>query len=177
MGPNESPVLVGHPFAPIGMGEHIRCAVRAFRRAGVLPKVLDIYAMNEPEKATLAEMGPLLTRELGRVNIFHINGDEVEQALSHVPLREDTYNIIYPAWELSRYPEEWAGQLERFDEVWAPSRFILESIASGVRRPVVYMPLACEVVLSSFLGRRYFGIPRKRLRVPVFSGFSLVCIT
>ena len=25
-------------------------------------------------------------------------------------------NIIFPAWELERYPKEWAVELNRFDE-------------------------------------------------------------
>jgi glycosyltransferase involved in cell wall biosynthesis len=157
--PDDVTVLVGHPFAPIGMGEHIRCAFRAFRRVGSPPRIVDIYGLNEPEATALEEIGPALTRDLGRVNLFHINGDEVDQALRHVPLRKSAYNVIYPAWELSRYPPDWAAHLEHFDEVWAPSRFIRDSIAPSVRRPVIHMPLACEVTLSSFLGRRYFGIP------------------
>jgi glycosyltransferase involved in cell wall biosynthesis len=152
-------VLVGHPFAPIGMGEHIRSVYRSLRRVGLRTRLLDIYGMNEPESPMLAEMKSALTRDLGGVNVFHINGDEVAQVLSHLSLRPDAYNIIYPAWELSRYPEEWARQLDRFDEIWAPSRFIEQSVAPAVQRPVIHMPLACEVLLSSFLGRRYFGIP------------------
>lgn len=156
---NADTVLVGHPFAPIGRGEDIRCMCRALRRVGRRPRVLDIYGMNEPESPMVAEMRSALTRDLGGVNVFHINGDEVAQALSHVPLPQDAYNIIYPAWELSRYPAEWARQLDRFDEIWAPSRFIQQSVVPAVQRPVIHMPLACEVLLSSFLGRRYFGIP------------------
>lgn len=154
-------VLVGHPFAPIGMGEHIRCSFRAFRSAGMRPNIVDIYGLDSPEADTLEEIGPFMARGFGKVNIFHINGDEVEQALAHLGeqrLRR-AYNIIYPAWELSKYPREWARQLERFDEIWAPSMFVRDSIASATSAPVFHMPLACEVALSSFLGRRYYGIP------------------
>ena len=35
------------------------------------------------------------------------------------------YNIVFPAWELPRYPEVWARELDRFDEVWAASPFRL----------------------------------------------------
>ena len=38
-------------------------------------------------------------------------------------MSEGSKNVIYPAWELERYPQEWAHQLERFDEVWAASAF------------------------------------------------------
>lgn len=152
--------LVGHIYAPIGMGEHVRLTFRAMRAAGLRPGLADIYGLVQRDALQAEEFDPFLRDEFGRINVFHINGDEVAQSLAHTAARQrpDAYNIVYPAWELSKYPLEWAGQLERFDEVWAPSRFIADSIAGSVARPVRHMPLACEVILSSFLGRRYFGI-------------------
>lgn len=155
-------VLIGHPYAPIGRGEDIRCSFRALRSVCLAPRILDIYGLNERESATLAELKSVQTTELGKVNIFHINGDEVDGVLAHLPqkVRPGVYNIIYPAWELSNYPSSWARQLERFDEIWAPSQFIRKSIEAAIKQhPVVYMPLACEVRLTSFLARRHFGIP------------------
>jgi glycosyltransferase involved in cell wall biosynthesis len=154
--------LVGHPFAPIGMGEHVRCTFRALRSVGLRPAIVDIYGLNEPEPDAQQELAPFLAPSTGSINIFHINGDEVEQALATLAYRpgpSNAYNIIYPAWELARYPQEWASQLARFDEIWAPSHFIQESIRTSVERPVVHMPLACEVIVSYFVGRRWFGIP------------------
>jgi glycosyltransferase involved in cell wall biosynthesis len=155
--------LVGHPYAPLGMGEHVRCTFRALRSIGRAPTLFDLYGLNTPEASHETELVPFQAKELGDINVFHINGDEVEQALAHVAAlratRAGSFNIIYPAWELARYPSVWLKQLERFDEVWAPSTFIAESIAPGTEKPVIPMPLACEVLLNSFAGRRYFGIP------------------
>ena len=41
--------LVGHPFAPHGMGEHLRATFRALRAAGVDARVRDLYAMYDAE--------------------------------------------------------------------------------------------------------------------------------
>jgi glycosyltransferase involved in cell wall biosynthesis len=108
------------------------------------------------------ELGVHLVQRLSSsINIFHINGDEVEQTLHRIGNRlpSGAYNIIYPTWELSIYPPEWAKQLARFDEIWAPSKFVFDSIRKAVPKPVCHMPLATEVWLTSFLGRRYFGLP------------------
>ena len=159
---NDAIALVGHPYAPIGRGEDVRCTFRALRSAGVTPALLDIYGMCEPEPELRAELEPCMSRTGRRVNVFHINGDEIEQALATLEGRRaiaDAYNIVYPAWELARYPRQWAEQIERFDEVWAPSRFVQSSLQTTVSRPVLYMPLASEVILYAFLGRRWFGIP------------------
>ena len=157
--------LVGHPYAPIGMGEHVRLTFRAMRAAGMRPAISDIYDLNEKEPGQLAEFSPFEVTTFGRINVWHINGDELAQALPHTAARQvpGSYNVIYPAWELSKYPDTWARQLDAFDEVWAPSLFIRDSIAASVRVPVVHMPLACEVLLESFLGRRAFGIRESAL--------------
>jgi len=152
-------VLVGHPFAPIGRGEDIRCAFRAFREVGMSPLIRDIYALEPPSDPEILDY---LVDDLSHnVNIFFINGDEVPQVLKHLgdKLPDSAYNIIYPQWELSLYPSEWAKNLDLFDEVWAPSQFVFESLRQAVSKPVYYMPLPVEIRLTSFLGRRYFGLP------------------
>ena len=152
--------LVGHPYAPIGMGEHVRLTFRAMRAAGLRPAVSDVYSLSDREAGQFAEFSPHETTSFGLINIWHVNADELAQALSHTAARQvpGSYNVIFPAWELSRYPALLARQLEAFDEVWAPSRFVRNSIAQAVTVPVVHMPLACEVLLESFLGRRYYGM-------------------
>lgn len=158
----EDLVLIGRPFASIGMGELLRVSCRAFREARVPFRVLDIYGMDEPDADTAAELGPSITSELGRINIFHLNGDEIEGAQQRLSsrVRRDSYNIIYPTWELPKYPACWARSIDGyFDEVWACSEFVRDSITSSVSVPVRHMPLAVQPRLRSLLSRRYFGIP------------------
>jgi len=173
-------VLVGHPFSAIGMAEHVRSAFRAFRAAGVTPGLVDIYGLDRNKDLDFErEFADHVTPSLSdKVNLFCINADEVEQAmgvLEHLgsgPAFQKAYNIIYPAWELSIYPEPWAKILDRFDEVWAPSRFIQDAIAPATKRPAVHMPLAVDLTVSSFLGRRHFGIPENAFVCLFFFDFS-----
>jgi glycosyltransferase involved in cell wall biosynthesis len=155
--------VVGHPFAPIGMGEHARSAFRALKAAYLPACLVDVYGLDRNKDADFErEYGPHVRPGLGRgINLFCINGDEVDQALGVLSGEafRDAYNIVYPAWELSKYPAEWARKLELFDEVWAPSAFIREALDGAVARPITHLPLAVELRMSSFLGRRYFGIP------------------
>lgn len=160
-GGNGQLCLVGHPYMPIGMGEHIRGTCRAFRSVARQTTLLDIYKLAAPETDELSEFSGVCTDEPGAVNIFHINGNEVEQALAHLAYHRPLtgYNIIYPLWELPNYPAEWARQLDRFDEIWAPSRFIYDSLRQACSKPVFHLSMPCEPALTSFLGRRYFRLP------------------
>jgi glycosyltransferase involved in cell wall biosynthesis len=157
----ESINLIGHPYAPIGMGEHVRCTYRALRSVAVHPCLTDIYKLIPPDKDDLLEFGGVCRNQPADINIFHINGNEVEQCMAHLRIQDSWsgYNIIYPAWELAQYPDEWAVLLDWFDEIWAPSEFIRSAIEAACEKPVIHMPLACEVVLTTYNSRRYFGIP------------------
>lgn len=153
--------LVGHPFAPIGMGEHLRSAYRAFRATGIDARLLDVYGARAGDPEIREELEGALIQELSpELNLFCLNGDEVEPALHKIGgLRGGAYNIVYPAWELGHYPAEWAEQLNKFDEIWSTSAYTQRSIRAAVRKPVMQMPLPGEVHLSTFLGRKHFDIP------------------
>ena len=137
-------VIVGHPFAPIGMGQHLRSAFRALRAAELPVEILDVYGMPNADTDLRAEFTPFLTdRVRSRVGIFCINGDEVEPILRHLGERAGHgRRIIYPMWELPQYPSVWARELERFDEVWAASAYTQASFAGSVSIPVRRLPLA-----------------------------------
>ena len=147
----------------MGMGEHARSSIRAFRSVAAVPQVRDIYESFPKDDPSLKlELETYLVRDLSDyVNVFHINGDEVEEALAHLGgLPASARNIIYPLWELSLYPEEWARKLDLFDEIWGSRvRFIKHAIEAAVSKPVVHMPLACEVRMGRVLGAWCFGIP------------------
>ncbi|ULU25211.1 hypothetical protein [Dyella terrae] len=151
----------------------MRCTFRALRSVAVRPTVLDLYRVYRPDPDVQDEFQPFLENRPGKINVFHLNGDEIEQALGTLgsALPRDSINIVYPAWELSKYPSTWAEQLNRFDEVWAPTGFILDALRPSISKPMIHMPLACEVILSSFRSRRYFGIPESSYAFLFFFDF------
>jgi glycosyltransferase involved in cell wall biosynthesis/SAM-dependent methyltransferase len=159
----EIPVLVGHPFIPTGRGEDIRCAFRSFGAAGMR---VAICAVSQHQNGWDHELNNELSSRLvdglsSQANLFYINGDEVGKTLNRLGNRlpERAYNVICPQWELSRYPREWHRWLDRFDEVWAPSSFVFDAISKATEKPVIHVPLCVDGKLTSFLGRRYFGLP------------------
>jgi glycosyltransferase involved in cell wall biosynthesis len=151
--------LVGHPFNPIGTGRALRVAFAACRSVGLQTAVRDVWNFQTPDPAQAVEIGPFITTTYGAVNVFHLNGNEIEPALERIGPLPPGYNVVVPFWELPRYPAEWARQIERFDEVWAASDYIRQSVTAATDRPVIHMPLPTEIALDSFLGRRHFGIP------------------
>lgn len=155
--------LVGHPFAPIGMGEQLRSHLVACRAVKVEAKVLDVfrYARRSDPAHRAAIDAVECTALPGGIRIFHINGDEIEPVLAALEASGADlalgYNIIVPAWELPRYPKPWAKLLHRFDEVWALSHFIQGALAaSGVESHLVGQSVQSPP--EAMLPRRYFGL-------------------
>jgi glycosyltransferase involved in cell wall biosynthesis len=113
---------------------------------------------------TLQEAEDISARLVDRldsdITIFNLNGDEREPVFRRLgsDVEGAGYKIGYPMWELARYPETWARELEHYEEVWAASSFSALSFKGSVRRPVRVMPLPCQPVLTRQYSRRYFGI-------------------
>lgn len=146
------------------MGELVRSIWRSVSEVGLDCKMVDVYGPFGPKDPDVqAMLDGVTSRIIGDgINIFCINGDEVETILEHMKGRNafgpKGYNIIYPAWELETYPPVWARQLERFDEVWGFSQFIAENLKKAVTRPVFHLPLATEVRHRKLYSRKHFGI-------------------
>jgi len=160
----ESPVLfLGHPFSSIGKGQELRSNLQALLSLDERAQCLDIYGhATRTDAAHRALILPIETRRTdARLRIFHINGDEVQPALAHLDLDDaamaSARNVIVPAWELPRYPAEWAEALRRFDEVWAISSFVAEGLqAAGV--PSHHIGQSAQLAPGPLLSRRSFGI-------------------
>lgn len=169
--------FVGHPFASIGKGEEMRANLRALLSLDEPAEVLDVYRISprdDPDYLALIE--PIEARRLnGGVRIFHLNGDEVEPVLKHLAALGSDFatgrNVVVPAWELPVYPAVWVEALQRFDEVWAISRFVQEGLAaSGV--PSRYIGQSVDLSIRPFLSRRYFGLRDSAYVFLTFFDFS-----
>ncbi|MGH0034627.1 MAG: glycosyltransferase [Myxococcota bacterium] len=156
--------LIGYPRAELGMGEHVRLSAVALD-AIKFPFALYDFSANVVARQQDDRFVSWLDNEATfNVNLFHINADQMQVVRD--TLGEDFFagrhNVGYWAWELSRFPAAWRGAIEMVDEVWAPSRFVQESISKTADRPVVWMPIAVQVSAPPSIDRSYFHLPEDR---------------
>lgn len=157
-------LVVSHPFSSTGMGEQGRSGLRALLAAGVQAGIYDVFRYAERNDLDMrAFVLPLEAHAFppDSIRIFHVNGDEVDNVTKR--LADDGhdfasgYNIIMPAWELPRYPDVWKDKLQKFDEIWAISHFVKDSIeACGL--PCYHVGQAVEMDFETFLPRKFFGV-------------------
>ena len=128
-------VLVGSPFFPTGRGGTVLSFLRSFRAIGAPVSVCDAFPRarrkRKVDPAIEEELRDSLVPEPGAgINIYHLNADEIDVAQAHLEGRVLTagYNIVYPFWELNNYPRPWLEKLEHFDEIWAASLYIEETL-------------------------------------------------
>jgi len=153
--------LAGYFGSEKGVGEAGRAAVRALEAAlipYVLNNVVDSGSANiDSALSTFSDDNPY------SVNLIHINADQVPifAAARGDEYFRGRYNIGCWFWELSQFPDEWHSSFRPFDEIWAASSFIQDSLARVSPIPVVRIPLAlpAKPQIDHKLNRSDFGLP------------------
>ena len=170
-------LLVGHPYGVLGVGEYVRASSAAFAAAGIPFHIRNTYDWGEH----LAEKHPdfafwdrLTTGSPHRVNVLHINADEMAGARRHLgdAFFAGRYTIAAWHWELSRFPEAWLPALVGVDEFWASSRFIQHTLAERARVPVVWMPHPVEVSGAPATEPLDLPVPEERYLFLTFFDFT-----
>ncbi len=74
------------------------------------------------------------------------------------------YNIGYGYWEFEKYPLKFLNQNNIFDEIWAPTDFILNALSKYYAIPVVKMPVAVDFDVKNIkkYNRKYFKLPENK---------------
>lgn len=153
--------LIGYARGELGMGEHVRMTAASLQSEGVPIGIVNI-SENVLARQEDRRFDHLFANAADfRANIFHVNADQMPVVCAGLDDRflSGKTNIAYPFWELGNFPQDWTPQLNAMDEVWAPTKFIQDSL-SNVERPVVHMPVAVELASGYERWRRDdFGLP------------------
>jgi glycosyltransferase involved in cell wall biosynthesis len=153
--------VIGYARAETGVGQSARGAAASCEAAGIPCHLYDFRdGLGEGAETPLSN--PLfLAGPEHFVNFFHVNADQmpVVAPLLGDPVFRGRYNVACWHWELPELPDEWLGSFDALDEIWAPSRFVLEAIAAKSPIPVVHLPHGVEVPVTPGIGRGAFGLP------------------
>jgi cyclopropane fatty-acyl-phospholipid synthase-like methyltransferase len=153
--------LAGYFASEKGVGEAGRAAARALEASSipyVLNNVTDSGSANiDSALSSFTDDNPY------SINLIHVNADQVPifAAVKGDEYFRGRYNIGCWFWELSQFPQEWYSSFQPFDEIWAASSFIQDSLARVSPVPVVRMPVALspEPQIIQDLNRSEFKLP------------------
>jgi glycosyltransferase involved in cell wall biosynthesis len=155
--------VIGYVRSEMGVGESVRCAIRAARASGFPIAIRSVdakgpYRLGDRSIATDDREFP------HSFNLFHVNADQAEPMIDRVgPMFiRGKYNVGYWAWELEEFPDRWLPSFRFFDEIWTPSTFCQAAIARKSPVPVLRMPHAVQVEGACAVSRSDFSIPADR---------------
>jgi glycosyltransferase involved in cell wall biosynthesis len=158
--------LFGYLTGNLGLGVAARNTAQMLLACGVPIRLVDVNpgggmqghdtSLAEAIRET-AEHGPY------PVNLFHINPDQMVyllDPLSGVVALGDTLNVCVPFWELPIVPASWVEPLHAMDAVFAPTRFVEESVRRAVPDArIERYPQTAHVPGDVEPNRAEFGLP------------------
>ena len=155
--------LAGFFRAALGVGESVRCAVRAADAVGLPVALIDLRLNCLNPAADDTYVSRLQSDNPHPVNVFHLDAPQSEEIDHyHGPnFRRGKYNVAYWAWELPEFPDGWVYQHRFFDEIWCPSEFTRAALAAKVPKPVLAMPHAINFPVPQGDFRAKFGLPER----------------
>src|SRR5206468_4238950 len=132
-GPSGLPHLGLQPGCPrdgLPIGHH-----RGWRQWSLQPGVAERDRRRSPS-------GRATARHPHPANLVCVNADQHFVVASHLTdgVCRDRRNIAVWFWELPEFPEEWHDRFVHYDEIWAASSFIANTLAPVAPIPVVRMP-------------------------------------
>lgn len=159
---NETGVtVVGYVSGDFGVAENLRSV------AGCLDKVVypfDIYEIDTPDiysKTNVRFKDRITDLSDKGVQIYCVNADQVQHVQDKLGEQRvsGAYRIGYWFWELSRFPDEWLHSLELVDEIWAPTKFIYNTLSKVTTKPLIHMPVAVDFEIQGQYDHKSFDLP------------------
>jgi glycosyltransferase involved in cell wall biosynthesis len=131
--------VIGYLRGEVGVGSAARGYVAALESAKIPTALYDMsddIARDIPGRVALP--GVELRRRPYRVNLITISVHALATGISRLgeDLLRDHYNIGTWWWELGQFPEEWHPLFRNFDEIWAGSTFIAQTLSNVSPIPV-----------------------------------------
>lgn len=152
--------LIGYIKSEHGVGEACRHTAECINEMGVNWSIYDFEVGNPCRKEDDRWQEKIDDSIKYNVTIFNINADQMFVAKEHLPSQAwGGYKIGIWYWELQEFPDEWVPALDLVDEIWAPTRFIADSISMKAKCPVLYMPPSIKLERPKNIDRKHFALP------------------
>lgn len=148
-------VLDGLFFNGSGFAQDNRMLFRCLEHAGVHTRIIPRDVIT-PTSSTAGELSSYIlpsntvNSNQGAIYICNIMGTAVRYNPNF------KINIARTMFETDRLPQEWVDELNRFDEIWVPTKFNQESFTrSGVTKPIYIVPSIIDYDLYRPRGPAY----------------------
>lgn len=165
--------LIGYMAAELGLGEAARSLARAAYAAGIPFSTTDVGYQSQNLQRDTSVMG-LATQRHFPIDLLYVNADQVVptvQQLQAAGKSRGRYCIGFWHWEQPQLPLHLLEAFAHVDEVWVPSTFVQDAVASVSPVPVFKVPHALEITTTPGVERTQFGLQHGQVLVLVMYDF------
>lgn len=152
--------LIGYPRGDFGVAQNLRSVANSLNS---VEYPYDVFEVNpdgtySDKDGTLSHL--IVDESAYAVQLACINADVTIHYFKSLNKDKSKchYRIGYWFWELANFPEAWMRAFDYVDEVWAPSRFILQTLTKVATKPVIYMPVAVDFTIQGNYSRAGFKL-------------------
>lgn len=164
--------LLGYLESEKGVGEGVRSNLRIVQATGVPYSVNNLVDSGSHNLETVADR--VSNSNPYSINLLTVNADQfVSFAKQRRSYMRGRFNIGYWAWELPEFPDEWTPAFGYADEIWTPSQFTRDSVASCSPVPVKVVPHSLDpnMRVDRPVNRAKFGLGPDRFIFLFFFDF------
>lgn len=156
--------LIGYVKGDFGVAQNLRAAAAALLSVNYSIDMCDIPTHGLHSETTTDYDKYIVDSHTNGVQLFCVNADQTAHVASAMrdQSRLGEYKIGYWFWELANFPAEWSTSFAYLNEVWAPSKFVYDSIKEISPIPVVHIPVAVEFKINGNYDRTRFGLPSEK---------------
>ncbi len=153
--------IVGYFQQELGIAESARLSATAVQASTIPHSLVNFSKDCSSATGDHPHAKKLQTGNPYSINVFHINADQMPAVWLYFgsDFFHGRHNVGVWHWELPEFPDEWVSSFAYLDELWAPSRFIQDSVSAKSTVPVIHMPHAMEFERPKHLRRAEFGLP------------------
>ena len=160
----KAPLLIGYFETGLGLGEYARGLAAALNAVGA---PFSVYPYNSYTGRRRDEAPWTQFYDVNRVhsiNIFCMAADQTRKARQIIGSRQTQgrYNILNTFWELPKAPQSWRSDLEFFDELWVPNRFVADSFRPIFFKDIFVAPPCINIGVDVVGDRTKFGLDPAR---------------
>lgn len=164
--------LIGYIKAELGIGEAARSFGAAARSAEIPYSIIDMGFQTASRQTDEAAIASAVAAKQP-IDILYVNADQTRSTINHLRRidHDATVRIGVWHWEQPLLPERFLGSFAGLNEVWVPTSFVQQAVASIAPIPVVKIPNAVEFVVPSAPRRARFGLPARAFLVLMMYDF------
>lgn len=134
--------IIGHIKNETGLGEGSRLTIETIKNTKYNYSICNYDDINSLATNNDTVYLKEITNKIKyNISIINMNADQVIDHKEKLPKELwNTYKIGVWYWELEKFPDNWIEAFNYVDEIWAPTKFIRDSLIQKSLVPVLYMP-------------------------------------